>query len=388
MTSAEIHDPPEGLLGFRPVAGLRTTDGRRVADGLLFRSATPQFVGDEPARRFTEASGLRTIIDLRLPHEAANEGSGGFTATGVRIVNVPFTIRKTVSASSAVAPMTSPDPLVGTYMEYLSDRGAFRRIVEALLRPEGLPALTHCTVGKDRTGVAYAIVLDAVGVVRSDIAADYARRSDDVAVMMNRLRGMASYGSAVDVYPPEAYRASPATVFRFLAWVDTVFGGSRRYLGSVGVSEAQLTALADRILVPDNEVPVSQIARSATIEAPATDVWKIVGDVATVHAWVPALDATSFDGDLRIVRFSDGSEAREEIVAHSDDDRSYTYRYLDGPVALREHSSALTVGPHYRGGGSLVTWTATLQASAEVVRTVDDLYAAGLARLAELLADR
>ena len=105
---------PEGLLGFRSVAGLRTADGRRVADLTLFRSATPQFVDGAEARRFVDQTGLRQIVDLRLDYEAATEGSGGFDRTDVVIRNIPFAIRTPVAEGSAVAPMPGADPLVAT----------------------------------------------------------------------------------------------------------------------------------------------------------------------------------------------------------------------------------------------------------------------------------
>jgi protein-tyrosine phosphatase len=37
------------------------------------------------------------------------------------------------------------------------------------------PALVHCTVGKDRTGVVVALMLAAVGVEVDAVVADYAR---------------------------------------------------------------------------------------------------------------------------------------------------------------------------------------------------------------------
>ncbi|WP_040798147.1 tyrosine-protein phosphatase [Nocardia higoensis] len=385
MTAIEAHEPPQGLLGFRPVARLRTADGRQVAPGRLFRSATPQFVGADAARRFVDAVGLRTIIDLRLPREVRKEGSGGFAGTGARIVNVPFAVRETVRAESAVAPMTSPDPLVGTYLGYLADGSAFRRVIETLLAADGLPALVHCTLGKDRTGVAYAILLDALGILRADIAADYARSTGEVADMMNRLRDMASYGDDVAVYPPEAYSTSPANVLRFLAWVDLTFGGSRSYLESAGVGAAALDELAAKILEPGEGAVMTQVTRSITLDASAEETWRVVGDVANVHRWVPALIDTTMDADIRTVTFADGAPARERVLARSDEDRTYTYTYLDGPIPLDEYFSTLSVGPHHHDRGALVTWTATLAATPEVVQSVDEMYRTSLARLEELL---
>jgi protein-tyrosine phosphatase len=46
--------------------------------------------------------------------------------------------------------------------------------LRVLARPEALPAVFHCTAGKDRTGVLAALVLGQLGVPDDAIAADYA----------------------------------------------------------------------------------------------------------------------------------------------------------------------------------------------------------------------
>ncbi|MFE0749022.1 tyrosine-protein phosphatase [Gordonia sp. NPDC058843] len=379
---------PAGLLGFRPVAGLRTTDGRRMAGRTLFRSATPQFVDQVDARAFVEELGLASIVDLRLADEAQREGSGGFTGAGVQIVNIPFAVRPTVSTGSAVAPMPGSDPLVNTYLIYLTAEVPFRRLVGRLVEPDALPALVHCTVGKDRTGVAVAIMLDAIGILRADIAQDYARRSGDVTTMMRRLRQMESYGNAVDVYPPEAYTSDPATILRFLSWVDLEHGGAREYLTRIGVTDAELNDLADHLLVPDEGETMSQINKAITVAASAEDAWRVVGDVAGVHRWVPAISATRMEGQVRVATFDGGEEARERILTHSDAERTYSYTYLDGPIPLEEYESRLSVAPHHDGDGALITWDATLVADPAVVRSVEELYDASLGELRALLDGR
>lgn len=238
----------DGLLGFREVAGLRTADGRRVRPGLLYRSGTPQFLVPEVARELRETTGLRTVVDLRLPHEVDREGSGALADLPVRHVRVPFRIRGLVAPGSAVAPMAADDPLVSTYLGYLRhDAKAVVSVVAELSRADALPALIHCTVGKDRTGVAVALLLDAIGVRRDEIAAEYAAGESDIAVAMERLRSMASYGDAVDVYPPEAWHAPPDVALRFLAAVDREHGGVRALLARHGVDDQILAALSARL---------------------------------------------------------------------------------------------------------------------------------------------
>lgn len=244
MTAAAF----DGFLGFREVAGLHTVEGRRLRRGLLYRSGTPQFLTAAVTRALHEATGIRTVIDLRLPHEVAREGSGPLLDLPVRHVPIPFQIQGLITQDSAVAPMQGDDPLLTTYLGYLHhDAAAVVAVVAELARAGALPALVHCTVGKDRTGVAVGLLLDALGVRREDIAADYAAGQAEVPAAMERLRTMASYGDAIDIYPPEAWNSPPEVVHRFLHAVDTLHGGVHRLLAEHGVDAAAVAALRDRL---------------------------------------------------------------------------------------------------------------------------------------------
>ncbi|MBK8023774.1 MAG: tyrosine-protein phosphatase [Chloroflexi bacterium] len=46
--------------------------------------------------------------------------------------------------------------------------------MHALLEADAFPVLVHCAVGKDRTGVIIALLLDLAGVTDALIAEDYA----------------------------------------------------------------------------------------------------------------------------------------------------------------------------------------------------------------------
>lgn len=51
----------------------------------------------------------------------------------------------------------------------------------------GQAILWHCTAGKDRAGFAAAIMLEALGVVRTDIVEDYLLTNERLAAMVDRL---------------------------------------------------------------------------------------------------------------------------------------------------------------------------------------------------------
>jgi protein-tyrosine phosphatase len=44
---------------------------------------------------------------------------------------------------------------------------------ERIVQPENLPALVHCTAGKDRAGFASAMVLSVLGVPRETVMEDF-----------------------------------------------------------------------------------------------------------------------------------------------------------------------------------------------------------------------
>ena len=128
------------------------------------------------------------------------------------------------------------------------------------------------------------------------------------------------------------------------------------------------------------------VEQQVRLAADPDAVWQVVGDTGAVASWVPALEASSMQESVRHATFAGGGgEAREEIVAHDADSRSYTYRYLDGPLALESYESTISVRPD--GPGSTVVWSAQFSADGEeteagLAEAIAGIYAAGLAELA------
>ena len=78
-----------------------------------------------------------------------------------------------------------PGLLGAQYKEMLEDAGGqILGALEVLAAPDALPAVFHCTAGKDRTGVLSAIVLSLLGVPEETVVADYALSGE----AMQRLR--------------------------------------------------------------------------------------------------------------------------------------------------------------------------------------------------------
>ncbi len=163
----------------RDLGGWPTTDGRLVRTGLIFRA--PALVGlstdDEAA---VARLGLRTICDLRGVRE---RGHMPVVIPGTRALPLPIEpmvgaslrdILRTGQASGQLAPGEMLDLLRDAYRAYaLQSIPQYRGLFEAILQPDGLPLLLHCSAGKDRTGFGSALLLSALGVGWPDIVRDY-----------------------------------------------------------------------------------------------------------------------------------------------------------------------------------------------------------------------
>ena len=201
---------PARIANFRSLGGLPTTEGGRVKEGCLFRSghlheATPAdgavLVG----------LGVRTIIDLRSANEADQQPD--VVPDGVRYVRVgalqmlddpaeaPIDLldwqgflRSTAESEAVLARLEAFQ--YGVYPEMVARPEAFRVLVHELLDHPGEAVLVHCTAGKDRTGVACAIVLKLLGVPPAVIEEDYLASRGNLVSDHQKIRDTVRAGGA------------------------------------------------------------------------------------------------------------------------------------------------------------------------------------------------
>ncbi|WP_313674865.1 tyrosine-protein phosphatase [Mycolicibacterium sp.] len=174
--------------------------------GRLFRSSELSSLDDAGRRTLTEL-GVTDVADLRSPGEVARRG-GGAVPSGVAVHNLPFpeVTQTHGDAEPAEAPHESSfqklmtqfseeDPAVAArrwmtaeyerFPTLLGARTAVRRIITMLA--DGRPVLVHCFAGKDRTGFAVAVALEAAGVAPEAIMADYQRSNDAIGSLRDSI---------------------------------------------------------------------------------------------------------------------------------------------------------------------------------------------------------
>ncbi|MCW2721784.1 tyrosine-protein phosphatase [Pseudonocardia sp.] len=241
MTATERWLRLEGVDNVRDVGGLPLRGGGTTRAGVLLRSASLQYLTPADVMRLVDEVGLRLVLDLRTPEEIERYGSTALTDAGVE--TVPLTL---IGESRNYLPETGDDtdPLLRNYLGYLADHPA--NVVAAVRRlaaADAGPALVHCAAGKDRTGTVVALVLDAVGVERDAVVADYALSSEQIETMFRRWTTASGDPMPEDLTPHHPRAEVMETV---LARLDEQHGGAAGWLAANGLTDEELERLRER----------------------------------------------------------------------------------------------------------------------------------------------
>ena len=168
--------PLAGACNLRDFGGYATSDGRFVRARRLFRSGILSRLGPAAVDEL-RGLGIRTVCDLRRTSERVRQPNPAF-GEDVRCVawdtshetspirDPQFAVSATIEAARAA--------MIEMYRKMpFRMRGRLAGAFGALSQSGDGGFLVHCAAGKDRTGVAVALILSALGVPRETIVADY-----------------------------------------------------------------------------------------------------------------------------------------------------------------------------------------------------------------------
>lgn len=242
--------PFEGIDNVRDVGGLPLAGGGTTRSGVLLRSGSLHHATPDDVTRLVDGFGLTLVLDLRTPREIDRDGPTPVSAAGVETVPLTF-----IGESRDHLPETGDDtdPLLRNYLGYLGDHPAnVAEAVRRLAAQDAGPALVHCAAGKDRTGVLVALVLDAVGVHREAVVADYALSAERVETMFRRWTTAEGRPMPEDLTPHLPRGEVMAAVLDHLdgAHGRDGAGGAAGWLQANGLDGAALARLRERLVVP------------------------------------------------------------------------------------------------------------------------------------------
>ena len=251
-STSRVHLRPEH--NFRDLGGLDAAGGP-VRRGVVFRSAHLH-EADAEDREALAALGIRTVCDLRAHEEAAARPSALGSIEGVELLRFG-----TVGARVIGDPAQSileygftevSDVDLANFYEYIltAQPRAFGQIAEVCADANRHAVLIHCSAGKDRTGIACALILSALGVSDDAVIADYEMTNElwSPTQMARAQPVLEEAGLVFDAV--RTYFLAPARAMaRTLEHLREQYGSVEGFLtGPAGVAPATLDALRAALL--------------------------------------------------------------------------------------------------------------------------------------------
>lgn len=263
MNSKDAVQPPRSgrLINFRDFGGHQAAGRATVRQDRLYRCGHLAHLGDDEIERLVGLD-FAVIADLRYPGERANEPSpwpSGYAGRilaheGERATDAPhLTMLREGSLTC--------DAVEGFYRSFyraLPFDPLYRPLFAATIRriaDTGGRLLVHCAAGKDRTGVLCALILEALGVAREAIRADYLRSANasgltemKPAIIEHSLR---TYGHRVSAAAVDALiGVKPDYLDIAFTAIEQEAGSTTAYLMASGIDGATLERLRASLLEP------------------------------------------------------------------------------------------------------------------------------------------
>ena len=168
--------PFTGAHNFRDLGGYKTSDGKTVKWGKVYRSDNLHSLTDEDLK-YMERLNIKSVVDFRSDEERNEEPdrlTPDMTPILLPIKFEPEGVTENLTRDLTFGNLDSSNLLrdfnIILVKEFTEEyREFFRHIVDNV----GEPFLLHCTAGKDRAGFGSAMILTVLGVPREKIIEDY-----------------------------------------------------------------------------------------------------------------------------------------------------------------------------------------------------------------------
>ena len=260
----------------RDLGGYRMQDGRSLRAGVLIRTAHLAEATDAELE-YLSAVPVAKVIDFRKDEEL--QGKADRPVPGAEYVRIPvdasgnvaaqaseeerkkFTGRKKFDVKKIIVMAAFNEKAKKVAREMYPTlifnpecQQQFARFFREVLATEKGAVLYHCTQGKDRTGIASALLLAALGADRETIVADFDATNQvyeaDVRKYSRRVRFWG--GKEEEVAVVKAFLGVNTENFvRTLEEIDRRYGSMETYLkGPIGLTDADIRTLKERYLLP------------------------------------------------------------------------------------------------------------------------------------------
>ena len=261
--------PVKGIVNARDLGGYKTTDGMTVKSGLLLRGASLATATDDDLALLASFP-VGKVIDFRTDFE--KKGKEDRPLPGAAYVSLPsqpvddgdtpeemrkhksFDISKLImiAAFNEKAKTIAKEMYPSLVMRPDCQQQFASFLREVVDTTEGA-IYFHCTQGKDRTGLAAACLLSALGVARETIIDDFDKSNQvyarDVRKFCRRVRFFGGKEEVVAVVR-SFIGANTDNFIKALDLINAEYGSMEAYLRNVlGLTDADFETLRGRYLL-------------------------------------------------------------------------------------------------------------------------------------------
>jgi len=253
LVVAERALPLGNGVNFRDIGGYPVAGGRHIRWGRIYRSGSLADLTDDDVDALARL-GLRLSCDLRTDEEVAGHPDrlpDSATPFHRPIVAQVSRLRRVVALYRKRRRLQ--ELLAEAYTVMLDQNGAvFADLFRVAADPANLPLVIHCTAGKDRTGLAVALLLHALGASDEVILADYTLSNTAFDILAGRMRPEMERLYALGFGETQVrpfLLAEARTLESALAYVRKRYGSVESYLAGAGVTPETVDALRQNLLV-------------------------------------------------------------------------------------------------------------------------------------------
>lgn len=245
---------------FRDLGGIKTADGKTIKKGLLLRSGEPDEIGLEQFIELKNKYDIRFIVDFRTNKEAESSHVADDAGVDREIIDILKNAEQYVTSYKNFRQIIEPDRVRSFMNEVYAvmitekdSQAGYKRFLDIILSLNEGAVLFHCFAGKDRTGIAAAILLSILGVGRDEIIKDYLitnemRKETNKKILQKDLEAGV---------PPEHLKTIEGFLLVEREYLETAFDTAEKRYGSfdnyitegLGVTEADREILKNRYLI-------------------------------------------------------------------------------------------------------------------------------------------
>lgn len=185
-----------GAINFRDLGGYQAADGRCVKWGRVFRSAQLDKLTEQGVAQL-EALSIQVVVDLRFSEESEKYPTLKSAVPHAEMLSWHDEFQDdSESRSNAIkrswrSSLETQDPArvreamrINYPQKLYSHRAIYKKMVNRLAQ-DRTPLVFHCAAGKDRTGVAAALILSLLGVSNQQIIEDYLLTQNEIKGLMD-----------------------------------------------------------------------------------------------------------------------------------------------------------------------------------------------------------